>query len=297
MRQAKREERRLRAAAYEEREECPMKAQAKAYMVARELERELDVDPEGSFFGTCCEDDDTITSQSPPTTTTELIFPKRRKGILRRRCSQAKESKKRSSSPSPSLLTDESITESLLEPSAEMSKKPKAAATVNFVPGDATDLVTGEGVPANQSGLSWRDWQTLNRSLAAWANIDAMRAAAEGCPVENGADEESESDYDNSTDEDDSSESDGDFEEDEDEDEEFAEFELGVKCEGKGGDDEDGGEEDYDERLSSNGTKEEDSEDWNPFESESDSDSDSSGYDDAEYESEDEEDGPEWEFC
>ncbi|KAK7908791.1 hypothetical protein PG985_016094 [Apiospora marii] len=300
MRQRRREERRLRANAEKHFEECPMKAQAKAYNEARELERELDVDPEGSFFGACYDDDDDTTpATTPATETTEdtATSPKRRKGILRRRRSSQTEveSRKRSSSPSPSksLLT-EAITKSLLEPSAETATKPEAAASakVSFAPGHATNLETGEDVPANQSGLSKNDWLDKNQSERMRAGYDYMKAVYEGRPIEVVLDGESDSEdsYICTSDEEDSSESY--FEEqEEEEEEEGTEFRLGVK-----GDDGDDAEEDYDERLSSNGTKE-DSEDWVSFESDSnsDSDSDSSG-DDAEYESEEEEDGPEWEF-
>ncbi|KAK7949548.1 hypothetical protein PG988_016187 [Apiospora saccharicola] len=279
VRQAKREQRRLLANANREFEECPMKAQAKAYIVARDLERELDVDPEGSFFG-ACDDDNDFTSRSPPTTTTETNFPKRRKGILRRRCSQTEESRK---------------TSSPLEPSAETATTgPKVVAKVTFAPGDATNLETGEDVPANQSGLSKRDWEIMIRSNIARAELDFMKAQFEGRPIEKDSDDDSESDSDYlcSSDEDGSMEPEFEEEdEDEEEKEERAEIEMGVKG------DSDDAEEDYDERLSSNGTKE-DSEDWNPFESDSDSDSESDSSDyDSEYESEDEEDGPEWEFC
>ncbi|KAK8081354.1 hypothetical protein PG996_000135 [Apiospora saccharicola] len=291
VRQAKREQRRLLANANREFEECPMKAQAKAYIVARDLERQLDVDPEGSFFG-ACDDDNDFTSQSPPATTTETNFPKRRKGILRRRGSQTEESRKTSSSPS---LSAEAIPKSLLEPSAETpTTNPKAVAKVTFAPGDATNLETGEDVPANQSGLSKRDWEIMIRSNIARAELDFMKAQFEGRPIEKDSDDDSDSDSDYicSSDEDDSIESEFEEEdEDEEEKEERAGIELGVKGDG------DDAEEDYDERLSSNGTKE-DSDDWNPYESDSDSDSesDSSDYDD-EYESEDEEAGPAWEFC
>lgn len=276
-----------------------MKAQAKAYKEARELERELDVDPEGSFFGACDYDDDDATSLSSTTTASETatnttISPRRRKGILRRRPSQTEESRKRSSSPSSST---EAATKSFLEPSAETATLPEApVAKVAFAPGDATDLETGEDVPANQSGLSKRDWVIKNQSDVARAEFSFMKAVFEGGPIEVDSDEESESedDYICSSDEDDPSESELEGEdeaEEEQEEEEGTEFWLRVK-----GDNGDDAEEDYDERLSSNGTKE-DSEDWNSLEwdSNSDSDSDSSG-DDAEYESEEEEDGPAWEF-
>ncbi|KAK7956412.1 uncharacterized protein PG986_005634 [Apiospora aurea] len=64
-----------------------------------------------------------------------------------------------------------------LEPSAETATTdPKAVAKVTFAPGDATNLDTGEDVPANQSGLSKRDWEIQVRSNIARAELDFMKA-------------------------------------------------------------------------------------------------------------------------
>ncbi|KAK8090379.1 hypothetical protein PG997_005340 [Apiospora hydei] len=247
-RQIQRERRRLIAAAQLPRETCPAKAQAKAYMEARELSWELDDDPEASFFGASCWDGD----EDCPL------------------------SKQQDDYDTPITAT-------------KKPTKASAAASVSFAPGHATDLETGEDVPANKSGLSWRDWETSNRSRNARADLDAMIAAAEGRPIEKGSDDESESesesDYENSTDE---SESVSD-EEDEDEDE-FEEMDVEVVFE-KDDDDDDG--EVYDERLSSSGAPNDDSDmDWDS----DDSDLDSSKCDDDYDSDEAEEDGPEWEF-
>ncbi|KAK8041748.1 hypothetical protein PG993_006271 [Apiospora rasikravindrae] len=274
-RQIKRVERRLFAAAQIPQETCPMKAQAKAYKEARELTWELDEDPEASFFGSCCgEADDSPAVVAAHTNRTHTGEEEGHTSLFSSVDSVSSANKRKKDIHHD---TNAAIT----------TKKPKSAVVaVSFAPGHATNLETGEDVPANQSGLSWRDWETMNRSRNARAQLDAMRAAAEGRPVEKDSDEsESDSDYENSTDE-----SDGEWEEEIDLD---VDMEMGVLFE-KDDDDDNDDEAVYDERLSSSGTPNDDSDlEWNS----DDSDPDSSEYDsDYDSDEEEEEDGPEWEF-
>lgn len=292
LRQSLRVRRRLRAAAKVPREASPAKAQAKAYQQARELEWELEPeDAEAAFFAAASasasdENDDATSSLSPCSTTmtdsditNTATKTTTRKGILRRR---SRTNSRRGSLSSPASVVEED------EGCCCATNRKANTTNVAFAPGDATDLETGEPVPAHPSGLCWRDWQIMNNSRNAREQLDAIRADAQGCLPPTDPDDPEEEALDSA---------------DEyvcttDEENFWSEEEDGIQVSFADDGDEDGEE---DERLSGSATtRNNDSEqdtwshdcsDWDS------SDSDSGGEYDADFESDEEGEGPVWEFC
>lgn len=275
LRQANRRDRRLLALSKLPREACPAKAQASAYTRARELERELEpseAEREAAFFNS--DDGDEAASSSPSTSTDAT---QRRRGILRRRRSETESRRRESSSPLSSSLP--SRAEEEVDDSQDATTKSKPGHSVVFASNHATNIVTGEDVPANPSNLSWGKWMEKNQCENARAQLDAMRADAQGELSE--SDLDSEDAYVCSTDEEN-------FWSDAEDDTQVA---IGEDSEVED-------DEGFDERLSGSGTTRNDDEQdsWSHGSADWDSDSESGEEYDADLESDEEEEGPEWEF-